>query len=152
MRSFRSAGRDPLDGTDRAHWGAVAIGGRRPGRRPGRPFLLLLAVVVGIDAEQGEGQRAPRLLPRRGGGSGGWRGRWGRCARVGSEPACHKVAPVVEGGGGRLRRGGEGEVPENEVVVEERCGRQRERDGVHWHTWRDAVGGSPAECGGASNF
>jgi hypothetical protein len=27
MRSFRSAGRDPLDGTDRAHWGAVAIGG-----------------------------------------------------------------------------------------------------------------------------
>jgi|UniRef100_A0A804MTL2 hypothetical protein len=27
MRSFRSAGRDPLDGTDRAHWGAVTIGG-----------------------------------------------------------------------------------------------------------------------------
>ena len=126
-------GTGPVRGEGR---GALGRRGRR--RRPGGPFLLLLTVVV-VGAEQGEGQRAPRLLPGRrggGGGSGGGR-RGGARVGVGSEPARHEVAPVVvEGreGGGRLRRGGrggEGEVAEIEVLVEERRGRRRERDGVH---------------------
>jgi len=126
-------GPGPVGGEGR---GALGRRGRR--RRLSRPFLLLAVVVVG--AEQGERQRAPRLLPGRGGGGGSGGGRRGGARVVGSEPARHEVAPVVvegsEGGDGRLRRGGrgrggEGEVAEVEVLVEERRGRRREHDGVH---------------------